>query len=168
MLLPRCIPRHCPLRCMPPHEFHATRAYSQKIRSAFQIESATAKAKVDPEPPIPRHLQLKGNSQKSKKSRAGKQNEGKARGEGRLSNPTQLSSVLLLHNKSGRHPRTVEGAKGIGSHTLPGRRNRVILDRKLPSLSTSTKREAHLENAGGLPYHFFTVSFHPFLSTDSP
>lgn len=164
MLLPRCIPIHCPLRYMPPHEFHVTRAYSQKFRGAFQIEPATTKAKIDPGPPIPWHPQFKGNSQKSKKSRAGKKNEGKATGEGR---PTQLSSVLQLHNRSGRHPRTVEGAKSIGSHTLPGRRNRVILDRKLPSLSASTKREAHVENAGGSPYHFFTVSFHPFLSTDS-
>jgi len=77
-----------------------------------QIEPEPIRAKTTKLP------SLKSNGRKSRKLREEKRKERKAVKEERLSATTKLSSLLRLHYKSARYPRTVKGADGL--NTPPG------------------------------------------------
>ena len=141
MHLTRCNPIHPRLRSvLLLRGFHAPRAHLRKISDHLQIEPTTAKAKGLPS--------LKSNGRKNRKLSEGKRKERKGKREERLSSPTKLSSLLRLHDKSARYPRTVEGADGLKSRTLPGQ------------LRASEKN-------GGLLYPLYVVSFHLLPRTGS-
>ena len=110
MLLPRCNPIQPRLRCvLLLRDFYATRARLRKPLDPPQTE---------PEPITTKTKKLPSLKKKSRKFRKERWKERKAAKDERLSAPAKLSSLLRLHTKSARHPRTVKGADGL--NTPPG------------------------------------------------
>lgn len=150
MLFPRCTRRQ--LWCTLLREFHATRPYLRDAPDIFQLDPFTAKAEnwagIDPSPWLSESPPENGDdTRKAENFRRGKQNIHREE--------LVLTSLLLLRDRSA----TIEGDEGIGSR-LAG--NQSILDGKLSSPSTSTKRDAHpgaSRNASGSPFPFRTVFF---------
>jgi hypothetical protein len=131
MLFPRCTHRR--LGCMLLREFLTTRNFSR----AFQIDPCTAQVITSWEPSSSLPSRPKSNSRKPRGLRAG--NEKSDRKEG-LSDRNKLSTMLALHNRRVRYPRSAEGAEGMGSHRT---RNQVVRNRRPFSPSTSTEHKAH-------------------------